>query len=289
MSEVTAEVEVLESTAPPEVQAEAEKLGWIPPTRYKGDAGRFVDAEEFIKRGETVLPIVKEQNRRLKAEIETVRGENQKVASALAQAQKAIEEIEERHTVATQKAVAAARAEVKKQLAAASEADDHVGVAELTDQLVQLNKADETPAKKTVVTAPPAPVIPPEVKAWNERNAWFGTDRAKTSLALGIAEELRQKGETLAGEAFMDKVTGIVERRYVADGERQAPSDKVASGRNGSGADVSVARGKSYTALPAEAKKACEDDAKRFVGEGKKYKTKAEWQSRYAEIYFQES
>ena len=55
---------VVESAAAPEVQAEAEKLGWIPATRYKGDAERFVDADEFIKRGETVLPIVKEQNRR---------------------------------------------------------------------------------------------------------------------------------------------------------------------------------------------------------------------------------
>lgn len=284
------EAEVIESAAPPEVQAEAEKLGWIPPTRYKGEVERFVDADEFIKRGETVLPIVKEQNRRLKAEIETVRGESQKVASALAQAQKAIEEIEERHTVATQKAVEKARVEVKAQLAAAGAAGDYEGVAELTDQLTQLNKADDKPeAKKAATPTPSQPVIPPEVKAWNERNAWFGTDRAKTNLAIGVAEELRQNGESSVGEPFMEKVKEITERRYVADGERQTPPDRVASGRNGSGSDSSVVRGKGYAALPKEAKEACESDAKRFVGDGKKYKTKSEWQSRYAEIYFQES
>src|SRR3990167_1618834 len=119
------ETPLVESKATSEQQAIAEKRGWIPPTRFKGDPEKFVDAEEYIRRGEEVLPIVKEQNKRLHAELETLRKSAAKTEAALDAAQKAIDQIEERHTVETQKAVEAARKQVKAQLAAASEAGDH--------------------------------------------------------------------------------------------------------------------------------------------------------------------
>ena len=46
MSDV--EAPVVESQQPIEVQREAEKMGWIPPTRFKGDPSRFVDADIYI-------------------------------------------------------------------------------------------------------------------------------------------------------------------------------------------------------------------------------------------------
>ena len=296
MAEQEGEVlEKVESAATPERQKEAEAIGWIPPARYKGDPETYVDAEEFIKRGETVLPIIKETNKRLRGEIDTLRGENAKIVAALQKAETAIADIEERHTVATQKAVDKAKAEVKTQLAAASEAGDHEGVAELTEQMVKLNATDGAAAeKKEVKRAPPAaPVIPPEVIAWNERNKWFGTDVAKTDLALGVARELHAKGETARGEDFFNKVGEIVARRYRGDDEEEPPparESKVEGGRNGSGSggNGSAPRGKSFASLPADAKAACRADAKTFVGPTKRYKTAAEWESRYAEIYYQQ-
>ena len=77
------ETPAVESAQPPEVQAQAEKMGWIPPSRFRGDPERFVDADVYIERGETVLPIVKEQNKRLHAEVEGLRAESAKTAAAL--------------------------------------------------------------------------------------------------------------------------------------------------------------------------------------------------------------
>jgi len=290
MSEQLDEPVVLESAATPEQQKEAEAMGWIPPTRYKGEADRFVDADEFIKRGETVLPIVKEQNKRLRAELDTVRAESRSVAEALAQATKAINEIEVRHSVDKQKAVEAAKREVKAQLRAASEAGDHEGVAELTEKMVELNAATEEPPKK-LTTPPPAAAIPQEILDWGVENSWFNTDRAKTNLALGIAEELRAKGETSTGRAFFDKVAEITNRRYRSDDDIAPPTPKVDGGRNGSGnggTGSEPRNSKSFASLPAEAKAACDADAKQFVGANKQFKTQAEWRNRYAEIYYQE-
>jgi len=275
---------IVESAVTPEVQAQAEKMGWIPPARFKGDPERFVDADVYLERGETVLPIVREQNKRLHAELEGLRAESAKTTAALKAAQTAIEQIEERHTVETQKAVEAARRQVKQQLSAASEAGDHAGVAELTDQLTQLNTA--VPPKEAKAPPPPPEFsVPPDLAAWNAENPWFGTNKRKTALALGIAQELREAGHTDTGRSFYEKVGAEVAKEL---GESAGPrGDKVEGARNSSEGESRGGK-KGYAALPADAKTACDSDGRRFVGEGKRYKTQAEWRNRYAELYFGE-
>lgn len=276
--------EALESAAAPEVQARAEKLGWIPPTRYKGDPERFVDAEEYIERGETVLPIVKEQNKRLQAEIGRLTSENASIVTALKSSQDAIAQIEERHSVETQKAVERAREQVKAQLAAASAAGDHEGIAELTDQLTLLNKAEEKAESKAVEKKTPPPYVPPpDLREWNKENTWFGTDKRKTALALAIAQELREGGETSTGRDFFDLVSVEVEKTFTTS----TPTSKVEGARGGSGDDSRSGGKKGYASLPADAKAACDADARQFVGPNKRYKTQDEWRKRYAEIYFE--
>ena len=272
----------VESKASPEQQKAAEAIGWIPPTRFKGDAERFVDADEYIKRGETVLPIVKEHNKRLERELLDIRTEHTKTAAALKKATELLETMEERHSVETQKAVEGARKQLKSQLAAASEAGDHEAVAELTDQMTQLREAEKEakapPKKEAAVEAPP---IDPEMLAWNKENPWFGTDRRKTSLALGIAQELREGGETAKGRAFYEMVRAEVEKTFAP---AAPPADKVEGGRGSGGAGGGAKKG--YAALPADAKAQCDADGRRFIGPNKKYKTQAEQRAGWAELYF---
>lgn len=278
---------VVESADTPEVQKQAEQMGWIPPSRFRGDPERFVDASTYIKRGEEVLPIVREQNKRLHTELDAVRRQSQEMAATLKQAQDAIAQMEERHTVATQRAVDEARTALVSQLAAASEAGDHQGVALLTDKLTKVNATVEVPAKKIETPTPQVFTPPPELAEWNAENPWFGTNKRKTALALAVAQELREGGETSQGRVFFEKVAAEVDKEL---GVQQPRGDKVEGARNGGGESEGRASGgrKSYAAMPAEAKAACDADARRFVGEGKKYKTANEWRTRYAEIYFGE-
>ena len=267
------------SNAPPEIQAKAEAMGWIPPTRYKGDVERFIDADAYVERGETVLPIIKENNRRLQAELDAVKRQSAETTSLL---RKNMEDAEERHAVEKQKAIEQTRQAVKEQLAAANEAGDHAGVAELTDQLVKLNVPEPAPVKK----AEPAPfVADPALVEWKKTNDWFGTDKRKTALALGIAQELRESGETATGADFYAKISAEMDATL---GPKPTPTSKVEGARNGgmAGATGSV-NGKSYASLPADARAACDLDAKRFVGESKRYKNVADWRARYVELYYQ--
>lgn len=272
------------SKATPEQQAEAEKIGWMPPERYKGAAELFVDADTYIERGHTILPIVKETNRRLQEELKGLQQAHTQTQQALATAQAAIDSLEERHTVETQKAVAEARKQLKEQLAQASAEGKHTEMAELTEQLVNLNAAEK---KEAPAPAPaPAPAVyvpPPDLVEWQTRNTWFGVDKRKTALALAIGQELREAGEAAQGAAFYNLVSKELEKIFVPT---EPPSDKVMGARGG--AEGNRGGAKSYSSLPQDAKDACEADVKRFVGKDKKYKTPDAWRTRYAEIYYNE-
>ena len=103
---------------------------------------------------------------------------------------------------------------------------------------------------------------------------------------LGIAQELRDAGESGVGRAFFDKVAAEVAKEL--GGSETPRGDKVEGARNGSDSEVRSSGRKGYAAMPADARDACDADSRRFVGSDKKYKSQQEWRNRYAEIYFGE-
>lgn len=284
------EATVVESAAAPEVQQRAEQMGWIPPTRFKGDPERFVDAQEFIERGEVVLPIVKQRLRETEAKLADTNARAAKVEAALARANEAIENIELKFSVEKQREVERAREDLKRQLTSASQADDHEAVAELTDQLTRVNsqiaEGEKVVEKKEVVETQRPTQLPPDLIEWNNENPWFGKDKRKTALALAIGEELRDSGETATGRAFFDKINAELAKDPHFKEEPRV--DKVSGGRHSDEGGSRSGGGKNYNHLPAEAKTACDADARRFVGPEKKFKNIAEWRSNYAQLYFQQ-
>lgn len=277
----------VESQASAEVQAKAESLGWIPPSRFKGDVEKFVDADQYIERGETLLPIVKATNRRLQDDLARVSAEGQATAAALKSAMEKLDTIEERHSVETQRAVEAARANLKRELVAASAAGDHEAIADLTEQMAQLNTAETGKSKvEPAKELPKQPAVDPELVEWQKENTWYGKDRRKTSLALGIAQEMRENGERSQGREFYDLVGKEVDK--VLGGRTEPAPNKVEGGRNGtgdSGNRSGATGGKGYNSLPADAKAACDADIRKFVGAGKKYANESEYRANWANLY----
>lgn len=272
-----------ETDAPVEgIEAEAEAMGWIPKERYKGPPEAFVEADEYVRKGKEILPLLRKTTVDLRTELAQVRSQQAATAAALAQAQAAIAEQEERHTVATQKAIQKAKAEVKAQLAEASRQGDHEGVAELTEQMTQLQLATEE--KVPEPAAPPPIQIPPEMQLFHKENPWFSVDRAKTRRLTLVCDEMRDEGITTIGKPFLDAaVARMNEQFYPAAPSRPSKVEADAGGRPSGGS-----RGKGYADMPAEARMACDQEAKQFVGKGKKYQTTAEWRDAYARIYHEE-
>lgn len=282
---------VIESKADAETQTKAAKMGWIGPDKYKGPPEKFIDADEYVERGESMLPILKANNGKLQQQVNMSQAEIRRLNDEFARAKKQLEDIEERHSVDVQKAREDERKRIKADLVAANKEGDHELVAELTDELTQLNADAKADSKKEDKKAddPPAKIqLTPAMQIFIGEDApWFGKDEAKTDEFIQIATRLRKEGNTQPEYKFYQTVLAELE-----DGPAPAKSSKVAQGRNGSGEGGQGSRsssgGKGYNSLPADAKAACDADAKKFVGPNKRYKDVGEWRSQYAKLYFSE-
>jgi len=122
------------------------------------------------------------------------------------------------------------------------------------------------------------------MKDWNAENPWFGTNRRQTALALGIAQELREGGDTSTGRVFYEKVR--VEMEKELGGGKEPPVDKVEGGRHGSDGETRQSgRKNGFASLPADAKAACDADYRSNVKIKAKYPDITAWRNRYAELY----
>jgi hypothetical protein len=65
--------EHIEETQTRDFEAEAREHGWSPKEDFKGDASRWVDAETFMKRADDMMPLLKATNRRLKADLDSLK------------------------------------------------------------------------------------------------------------------------------------------------------------------------------------------------------------------------
>lgn len=276
------------------VEQRAKEMGWVPQEQWKGDPEKWTDAEEYVERGEKVLPILQANNRRQREELLT---RDQKIGNLQQQldATKAIVQgLEKNFNETIERRLAEQKAQLKGQIKDAREDNDVDRELELRDQLDQLSdaereaKAKREENKKKLEAEQPRQTstdadTSPAFEAWKKDNPWFGEDRKKTKAVIRAAEDLRDEGETSQGVEFFNKALAIVEG--TSEDTNSPPVSKVDQGN-----PRSNSRGgpKSYGSLPNEAKQACMEDAERFVGEDKLYKTTKEWQDYYAKTYYGE-
>jgi len=279
----------VESKASPEQQARAAEMGWLGPEKYKGDPGKFVDADLYIERGESFIPFLKKERENLRGELEHERTARLALETQLKETRELAESLEERYTVDTQKKVEAARRTLKEEIRAARRAGDFDRLDELTDSLEELDAAEQEaarePVKKVEAQKSEPLKVDPEVISWTDKHSWVKTDKRKASIFYGFCEARRADGDRSSGKAFLDAALKDMEESL----EGPARGSRVAPARNGSGSGGSGGpKGQSFSDMPADAQAACNAEANRFVGKGKKYATKAEWQTNYAQIYFKE-
>lgn len=275
----------LESAASPELRQQAEDMGWIPPERYKGDPERFVDAEEFIRRGEQVLPIVRAHNKQMREELAQMRAAQAQTAAALSQATAALDEIQERYTVERQRAVEAAKGQLQEAITQALTDGDHAAVAQLLGKMTEVNAVKVEPAKKATPAAPD-PEQDPAFVDWLKDNSWYKQEGDASAYAEGVAARLRRSGNRDVGRAFFDKVTEKVLERFPELAPYGAPPAGKVAGAAHRG-NSSRTGGRSYADLPPDARATCDAEADNFVGPNRKYKTTDQWRAAYARIYFE--
>jgi hypothetical protein len=272
------------------VEEQAKQLGWVPQEQFRGPADAWVDAETFVRKGEEILPLVRANNKKLHTELAQTQQQVRELKQLVEAGTDSLKAFEEFHRDSLTRALEQQRIELTKDLKSAREDGDVERELQVQDQLEEVRAAQKEAKIKPVVTPPtkpaePTPEVDPEFVEWHKENSWFGVDKKKTAFANGLAQSMRADpaNNDLTGLAFFNEVAKQVDKAFPSESdERQF--DKV-----GGAADTTPRGGrgrKTFDALPADARAACDRFGERLVGEGRAYKTLADWRNQYAKDYF---
>lgn len=288
----------------PEVQAR--ELGWEPKETFKGNPENWVPAEEYLKRGETVLPYMQADRKRLFRKVDEQGVEIRRLSGALAESTEAINTLKQFTTSGALKEKDTEIAGLRRQLADARRNGTPEQEVEIETQLDTAKEergalAAEVKAKPNGTGNGSEDIRPqlrnlaqtPEFRQFLADNPWYDVnspsfDPVAHGAATALSAEIGSNPET-KGLEFADKLALVAERtkaRLGIGAPQRRGNSKVEGSRgggNGNGGGGG-SRDPSYEGLSAEARAACDRQAKNVVGPNKAFKTNADWQKHYAKM-----
>lgn len=166
-----------EAPEPTANEVEARSAGWVPKEDYHGDENKWVDADEFVRRG----PLFKK--------IDTQQRE-------LKEIKKALDQLKVHHATVKESAYKDALADLKAQKKEAFidgnadlivELDEKIDTVRDEQRQFNQNRHQEVAQEATAE-------IHPEFQAWKNRNAWYDASRPMKAFADTLGIELREGG-----------------------------------------------------------------------------------------------
>lgn len=261
------EQEPNEKAQPSEIEKRASRMGWRPKEEFRGDPNRWIDAEGFVDRTERELPIalgtIKTLERRLADTEATI---HQFAAYA--------KTTEER---AYQRALKSLQKE-QRDAVAVGDTDKFDAAQKEIDEVI---KQREQLASKTQAPAPTAQNR--DFEAWTQRNPWYGSDPDMTRIADEVSRSVVAAFPELVGKrGIYDKYDEALKLRMGdklngANNPRRSDPPAVAGASGGGDAAASSGGKKSYAALPAEAKAACDKFVKAGLLTREQYLKDYDW------------
>lgn len=150
------------------------KQGWVPKEEFVGDEHKWVDAGEFIRRGE-LFEKIDSQNRKLK--------DIEKTFGAYKSHMENVEQV----------AYERALRELKQQKVTALEEGDAKTVVQVEDAIEEL-KAKQGEKVHEAQSVEPHP----EFQAWTRENSWYNTSGPMRAYADAAGRELAAQGKSPA-------------------------------------------------------------------------------------------
>ena len=157
-------------------QEEALSQGWVPKEDFEGDPERFVDAGEFLRRGELFRKI-ESQSKEMK--------DMRKALQELAKHNSKIREVE------YDRALQSLKAE-KRTALNEGDADKVVDI----DDRIDLVKAQQRQEAAQAAQQAVPQEVHPELKSWIGRNGWYETTASMRGWADARGVELAQEGKS---------------------------------------------------------------------------------------------
>lgn len=178
------------------VEARAREMGWKPLAEYRGPPGKWQPAADFIARGENILPIVRDQNRRLTERLGKLEGEVTGLRSTAQEQLQIIKDLRDIGARQNQAGYDRAMKDIEAKKRQAVDAGDGAAYDQLVEQAEALQSArpDATPARVPEPPKPPVtptpPSLTPTVQAFIRDNSWFRTDKLLSDTMVAFHNEV---------------------------------------------------------------------------------------------------
>ena len=226
-----------------DIEERARTMGWVPKEEFRGDESRWVDAEEFVRKGAENIPILRERYDKLEKKYHEL--------------EKTLKQFARHHEEVSEREYKKAIDDVRKQKAEAVSLGDADAYSKAEAQEDQLR--EKKPKSFEIEDTPDEH---PDWSGWLADNQWYEQDNQARDIADAIGQKMINEGTKLEGRAFFDAVKEKVKQAMPHKFENSRRSQPAAV--EGGGGKPSKSKAKSYENLPPDAKAACD----RFVKQG---------------------
>src|SRR6185295_6507768 len=258
----------VDDSEPADVE-KAKTMGWKAPAEWKGSPPKngFVKAKEYLERAETVIPIMRSENKKLKDEVEAARKELKEfkeetkltVANMAKMSKVALDrqrsQLEDKHSAAIDAAVEVGDRDLVRKLRDA-ERKDLKAFDEAAEE-AKPSKEEPDKAKDNVNQALPKDVQE-TIGGWIAENTWYTTDPEMQAVANAHHGKLLKDKPGMKLAENLEETRKYVAKRYPEkfgeepeeDDEKPARGSRVEGGSRVAGGS---SRSK-FSQLPADAK-----------------------------------
>lgn len=232
-----------------EIEERAKNMGWTPQEDFRGNPDNWVDAETFVGRAETSLPIAKGTIKRLESEVKQLR---QNMA-----------EFAEFHRGSEERAFNRAMQTLKKQQIEAVELGDTEKFKAIQSDIDDMVQNHPIATGKPKVTAPQED-MKAIVSEWIKSNPWYEDDDEMADYAMRIDTRLRNLHPDKDPREHLELVTEKVKLKFSdrfdnGNNNNKSRRNAVATVEGGDNfATVNVSGKKGYANLPPDAKSQCD-------------------------------
>ena len=267
-----------EAPEAPQFESEARAQGWVAAEEFRGSESDWVDAETFVRRGKEIMPILRKNNEKLLKEL----GEAKKIAEEAREAAKEFREYQkqqfERKTKDLEGQLEQLK-QAKRDAITQGDGDRAIAIDDAMDDLKEQRLEAKQDLKDAEDKAKEVPQVTqdPILNNWVEKNDWFGKDTRMTGVANGLGVELRRENPNLNGQAFLDKLDEELTAMFPEKFGKKRVQNPMEGSSNGTARPSSGAGKKSYNALPAEAKAACDKFVKQGLMTKEQYVAEYDW------------
>lgn len=254
MAEEARQEEETQKQSDPQAVDRARLTGWAPKEEFRGDPEKWVPAEEWNRRTDEIMPILKSTNQKLESELTSTKTELQnlkKVVKQMADVNNKVSEKEYQRALET----------IRKEQRAAVENSDGEKWEELEKQKDTLEKPQgfEIPE-----TQSPEDDVQKKQAEWMDKNTWCSPENPEMyGYAQYVANTLVSKDGEPKIE-HLDEIEKQVKEKFpdkFSNKRRENPSVD-----SGDTPPEKAGKKNGYDALPKEAKEQCDKLVKEIPG-----------------------